>query len=836
METDESLTSPVLRFVSEETLQLSKILSTTSEEGHISINSLVTIPSPTSPLVSVLHFHSHSLTLLQAGLKGDITVTIAVPVGFSFETLDLSLCANTGSIELGRFSTKSLSICSFGDSVVVSELTIGSSVVINAKRASVFLTFSGLYQGSFVVKTSEKTSLLNADACESTSESEGHCGESETILTVYSKEALVDFEHSTKRGKRAVTPTRTRTASRSKTLTPSSTRTRTPSRSRSRTVSHSKTPTRTATRTRTASVTRTRTASISKTRTRSKTPPVSPTRTRSPTPSRTPSITKSACPTGNPNAPTSAAVPSTWNLPSISLPIISGSKAVNCSGGSFVNKTTSTSFTGSMKSYYYDNLIVVQGPVTGYLIGDQPYRLTFTVQADPTNAWNITGTVSTVPTKVSAFIATNMTYDNRYITGWFNWLTNGGTCSNACKPVASAIVNTGPLGTTAKTFTVDFTSAGGKPIYNVSVAIRLDSVWPVNGRRNNTYTISNLTFTRIARSRSIGTTITVPSAFLKDLKEMPSLPSSSFTQYSNCPHNQVGLKQWQSAATWGGSIPPINGAAINIPANTKVLIDGCTFRGVTWASPLGTITIPAGSELIIGEGVNNLLITNIVVKGHLWIGSPTCRLKSKLNITISSTAADLGGVCGRRTICATEGGQIDIHGKVILLSILSYSLVQKKANFSFLLFDKLFDATWSRLASTAYAGDDRVQIQSAVNWEVGQQVVITATTYNNSADQHQFELRTIAAIEGKKIQFTEPLSFYHYAGADYQAEVGLLTRRIIIQGDSSTESSRIGGHVISAGVPSQLRLRGVMGYRMGQRNQMARYPFHFHMMQSSPAR
>lgn len=473
-----------------------------------------------------------------------------------------------------------------------------------------------------------------------------------------------------------------------------------------------------------------------------------------------------------------------------------------------MNKTTSTSVSVSTLAYYTDVIFVVF-PQTEPLIGDQPYRLAFTLQPDPTNEWNVTGSVSTIPVRVDALVGTNITTLNRY--GGANWINfvDTQTCSRECSAKTVKNVFNAALGTAARTFNVDFYSSGGKPIHNVSVVIRLHATWTVKGKRNNTYTITNLSLTRKSYNRTLGTPLTKPSSFISALTEMPPLPASSFTERTDCPQDQAGLKRWQEPATWGGTVPPVNGTPITLPANSKVYIDGCTFSSQTWSSPLGTITIPEGSELIIGEGVSKLTITNILVKGRLRIGGPTCRLKTQMTITVSSTAAKIDDVCGARTICATGKGQIDIHGK-------------------------LFDATWSRLASHAFAGDDRVQLQSTVNWEVGQSVVITSTSFNNSADNHQYEVRVIKAVQGKLVQFTQPLEYYHYAGAEYQGEVALLSRRITIQGDAASANSKIGGHIIGVGATAQLRVSGVLAFRMGQYNTMARYPFHFHHMKSAP--
>lgn len=131
---------------------------------------------------------------------------------------------------------------------------------------------------------------------------------------------------------------------------------------------------------------------------------------------------------------------------------------------------------------------------------------------------------------------------------------------------------------------------------------------------------------------------------------------------------------------------------------------------------------------------------------------------------------------------------------------------------------KQFHPTWSRLASSINAGEDRIYLQDKVNWEPGQKVVLTTTFYfDRWWDQN--EVLVIKAVDRNIVQFTTNVRFPHYGGREYQAEVGLLSRRILVQGDEKSEEESFGGHILSTG---QARLSGVQAYRMGQTNRLAR--------------
>eukprot|EP00039_Didymoeca_costata_P010556 m.142342 g.142342 ORF g.142342 m.142342 type:complete len:1233 (-) comp14877_c0_seq4:243-3941(-) len=153
---------------------------------------------------------------------------------------------------------------------------------------------------------------------------------------------------------------------------------------------------------------------------------------------------------------------------------------------------------------------------------------------------------------------------------------------------------------------------------------------------------------------------------------------------------------------------------------------------------------------------------------------------------------------------------------------------------------KLYQPTWTRLATTAFAGDEEIILQDAVDWEVGMKVVIATTTYDDRPPPTaipQNEVRTITAVRqnGLELVLDAALSYRHHAGTEYQAEVGLLSRRIVLEGHLTTddEANGFGGHVIVTGSGGEGRFTGVQSIHMGQRNIRGRYPFHYHLIDIS---
>ena len=102
----------------------------------------------------------------------------------------------------------------------------------------------------------------------------------------------------------------------------------------------------------------------------------------------------------------------------------------------------------------------------------------------------------------------------------------------------------------------------------------------------------------------------------------------AYEDRSQCPHTQSGLVDWHSAATWPSGVPAF-GTDVTLPAATRVLVSNGSFdpRGY------GSITIPAGSELIFGDTPINLAIKDMHVLGTLTLGSYRCPLHSPITIS-----------------------------------------------------------------------------------------------------------------------------------------------------------------------------------------------------------
>ncbi|GAM17885.1 hypothetical protein SAMD00019534_010600 [Acytostelium subglobosum LB1] len=313
---------------------------------------------------------------------------------------------------------------------------------------------------------------------------------------------------------------------------------------------------------------------------------------------------------------------------------------------------------------------------------------------------------------------------------------------------------------------------------------------------NSTVYFRNMRFTAMPAA------VVQPTLLSKDsmLVTLPKATSGLTPQdRSTCPHLQSGLVHWHDPATWGGVIPSPS-SIITLPENTKVLISSCSIvRGVVYQK----IVIPATSQLIFSDSSYSMSIHDIDVRGQLLMGSSACRMNGNIELVFSGsyTAGDtISPRMGSKGIAVAKGGYISVQGKQ-------------------------YYKTWSRLAASAYAFESTIYLQDNVNWEPGQQVFITTSKYQDERSP-QNEVRTIRAVSNNIVEFTEPLRFFHYGGQEYQAEVGLLSRRIVFRGDNDSDAAGFGGHVLTM---SNGQFAGIQLIKMGQTNLKGRYPLHFHL-------
>ncbi|XP_042639560.1 fibrocystin-L [Orycteropus afer afer] len=257
--------------------------------------------------------------------------------------------------------------------------------------------------------------------------------------------------------------------------------------------------------------------------------------------------------------------------------------------------------------------------------------------------------------------------------------------------------------------------------------------------------------------------------------------------------------------------------------------------------------------LIFDEADIELQAENILITdgGILQIGTETSPFQHKAVITLHGhlRSPELP-IYGAKTLAVREG-VLDLHGLPV-------------------------PVVWTRLAQTAKAGERILALQEAVTWKAGDDIVIASTGHRHS--QGENEKRTIESVsaDGINVTLTKPLHYTHLGITvtlpdgtlfEARAEVGILTRNILIRGSSNVEwnnkipacpdgfdagefatqtclqgkfgeeigSDQFGGCIMfHAPVPGANMVTGRIEYvevfHAGQAFRLGRYPIHWHLL------
>lgn len=271
----------------------------------------------------------------------------------------------------------------------------------------------------------------------------------------------------------------------------------------------------------------------------------------------------------------------------------------------------------------------------------------------------------------------------------------------------------------------------------------------------------------------------------------------------------VASGSWNSPATWSNNQVPTNADDVTIPAAISVALSGeMSARSVIVAGVLSPQSLTTDFSLTT-KGVM------VQDGGLLQIGSETNAYTGTGLITLTGTNPTetliTGSIMGSKLIGVMSGGRLELHG------------IEKKS--------------WTQINATANVGATSLTLKEIVNWEVGDDIVIASSDF----DSRQAEKRTITAINGLVLTLNAPLVYMHWGTEqvynngtrdivlDERAEVGLLTHNLKIQGDNTSETNGFGGHIMS--MPNSIsKASNIELYKMGQKSQVGRYPWHWHLL------
>jgi cell surface hyaluronidase len=259
--------------------------------------------------------------------------------------------------------------------------------------------------------------------------------------------------------------------------------------------------------------------------------------------------------------------------------------------------------------------------------------------------------------------------------------------------------------------------------------------------------------------------------------------------------------RWSDPATWGGTLPS-EGSVVNIDSGSKVLLD---------VSPPRLDGLQIDGKLTFARRDLELKSDWIVVHGNMQVGTRQEPFKQDAVITLTGTNTSQNIMDMGTKMLGVMGGSIDMHGR-------------KRPG-------------WTQLGRTASKGDRTIKLKRRMPWHRGDRIVIASTDY---AAGHA-EQRTVSNVEGRRLTLDAPLNWQHWGRLqkfggkvlDERAEVGLLSRNVVVRGDDASTNNGFGGHmmVMDGG---RARISNIELARMGQKKRLRRYPVHFHMDGGAP--
>lgn len=275
---------------------------------------------------------------------------------------------------------------------------------------------------------------------------------------------------------------------------------------------------------------------------------------------------------------------------------------------------------------------------------------------------------------------------------------------------------------------------------------------------------------------------------------------------------------WSSPSTWGGAQPPRLGDSVVIPSGQSVLLD---------VSPPRLYALIIQGHLSFDRVDLALNASTIFVQGgSLQVGTEAEPFLQQATITLHGNPASRELPIYGAKVLGCRACTLDLHGRPVA-------------------------RTWTRLAATAAAGSTELWLVDPVDdWYPGGgrldvggayglrelRVVVTST----SVEMEEAEELVVSEVRayGHQIILSRPTKHVHlgethfYGGqpVEMRAEVALLSRNVIVQGDDESVAPALYGATImmhSSGHESLVsRIEHIEVRRAGQAFRLGRYPVH----------
>ncbi|XP_014387933.1 PREDICTED: fibrocystin [Myotis brandtii] len=216
---------------------------------------------------------------------------------------------------------------------------------------------------------------------------------------------------------------------------------------------------------------------------------------------------------------------------------------------------------------------------------------------------------------------------------------------------------------------------------------------------------------------------------------------------------------------WGGHNHTIPGPGddVLILPNRTVLVD-TDLPFLKGLYVVGTLEFPVDRSNVLS------VACMVIAGGELKVGTLENPLQKEQKLLILLRASE-GVFCDRFNGIHIDPGTIGVYGKLQL-----HSAYPKKS--------------WTRLGADIASGNERIIVEDAVDWRPHDKIVLGSSSY----EPHEAEVLTVKEVKGHHVRIQERLKHRHIGSVHVledgpyirlAAEVGLLTRNIQIQSDTS---------------------------------------------------
>ena len=218
-------------------------------------------------------------------------------------------------------------------------------------------------------------------------------------------------------------------------------------------------------------------------------------------------------------------------------------------------------------------------------------------------------------------------------------------------------------------------------------------------------------------------------------------------------------QNWFDPSIWPNNTVPRVGEDVFVNCSHYIILNGTI-------PPLGTLTICGGLEL--DNNMDHEIAADFIIiqGGRFVIGYPDTPYPRSQTATITLHGNELSPEFERVSGTNVGAKAIGVFGELILHA-------------------ETPNAVWTTLSNTASPGDVSIRVSDNVDWNAGDTIVITSTSYK-AEETEKFQ---ISSRDGRMITLDGPLQYTHTGGEfntgsrsfTIRAEVGLLTRNIVIR-------------------------------------------------------